>query len=75
MVVIGGEAVYGDPQLAEQTGWHGGMEPVEVCGVKKSLKPKTVPDAINNYQAMWKELDGALSEWGRRLAPLAECGQ
>jgi 5-methylthioadenosine/S-adenosylhomocysteine deaminase len=75
LVVIGGEAVYDDPQTDEQLGWHGGMEQLTICGVEKEIASKAVPDALNNFQALQRELDHALAEWGRKLAPLAECGQ
>lgn len=69
LVVIGGVAMYGDP--ATMQSYSGGMgERLEICGAAKTL-------AVSGRTFAERErvLDQALQQQGRRLAPLAECGQ
>jgi len=68
LVVIGGEAVYGDPGLMEQTG-AAHAEGLEVCGARKTLEL-----AGKSWAETEKILGHAMSEFGRTLAPLSECG-
>jgi len=68
LVVIGGEAVYGDAALMEQLGGKGG-ETLEVCG-----SPKVVRLEGKSWTETERTLSHALGEFGRKLAPLSECG-
>lgn len=74
LVLIGGGAVYGDAALTSQFGGHP-MDRVEICGAEKSVVPPSLADRSANLRTLEAGLDGALREWGRRLAPVAECGQ
>jgi cytosine/adenosine deaminase-related metal-dependent hydrolase len=69
LVVIGGEARYGDRGLVEQM-THQSMEPLEVCHAAKVLMLPGRP-----FSETEAALDTALRHYGRELAPLAECGQ
>jgi len=68
LVVIGGQAVYGDAALMKQIGaTHG--EDFEVCGAKKTIEltGKSLADTE-------KGLSHAMNQFGRTLAPISECG-
>ncbi len=68
LVVIGGQAIYGDAALMKQIGvTHG--EDFELCGAKKTilLTGKSLADTE-------KVLSHAMNEFGRTLAPISECG-
>lgn len=71
LVLIGGEAVYGEASLINPRNQ---MDTVKVCGAEKKVARQGVPQAAN-LNTLEGQLDGALREWGQRLAPLAECGQ
>lgn len=68
LVVIGGRAVYGDPHLMQQFG-PDPSETLFLCGATRSLNPVGKPFAETEHR-----LDKALHQYGRFLAPLAECG-
>lgn len=68
LVFIGGKPIYGDPKLMKAAGaTH--AEPLEVCAV---------PKAIQVEGKSWASTSGTLTEamnkFGRKLAPLSECG-
>ena len=69
MVMIGGVAMYGDPAMMQSLGGGAG-ERVEVCGAVKMLAV-----AGKAFAETERVLEKALREQGRKLAPLAECGQ
>ena len=69
LVLIGGEALYGDPALMRQITTRP-IEALQVCGVAKAL---AIPGAP--FAGTMAILDTALRHEGRRLAPLSECGQ
>jgi cytosine/adenosine deaminase-related metal-dependent hydrolase len=72
LVVIGGEAVYGDPALLKQAAAPGASpEPIDVCGAAKAV----VLPGGGSFAQTESTLDLALRRFGRQLAPLAECGQ
>ena len=68
LVILGGEAMYGDPALVEQIS-DGKGERVEVCQVAKSVVLRGP-----TFASTEGVLDRELQQSGRRLAPLAECG-
>ncbi len=68
LVVIGGNALYGDPALMEQYS-SAPMEKLMICGAAKSLAVDGKPFADTEHA-----LDHAMQSFGRTLAPLAECG-
>lgn len=71
LVMIDGKAVYGDPNLMKNFVKIDELETLEICGVKKSLRfPST-----KTFHRTCELLDHELRRWGRRLAPLSECGQ
>ena len=70
LVVIGGQAVYGDPALLKQVSPGSSPEPLEVCGA-----PKAILLQGERFEQTEKTLDRALRQFGRELAPLATCGQ
>ena len=67
LVVIGGKAMYGDPALMQQ--YSGATESLTICGAAKSLAADGKP-----FAQTAQTLDRALHQFGRALAPLAECG-
>ena len=68
LVIIGGNALYGDPALLAQFTTVP-AEPVTVCGVAKSLAA-----GGNSFATTQHTLDHALRRAGRFLVPLTECG-
>jgi hypothetical protein len=69
LVLVGGEALYGDAALMRQI-VAGQLEPLEVCGARKLLATGRRP-----FVETQKTLDRALRQFGRGLAPLAECSR
>jgi 5-methylthioadenosine/S-adenosylhomocysteine deaminase len=69
LVLIGGVALYGDPAMMQQLSTKP-IESLEVCGAAKALAVSGKPFAETE-----RLLDHALQQQGRKLAPLAECGQ
>jgi cytosine/adenosine deaminase-related metal-dependent hydrolase len=68
LTVVRGQAVFGDLSLMKQ--WNGVVgDPVEICGEAKAFSLNA------SLPATVEELTPALERMGRRLAPLAECGQ
>jgi 5-methylthioadenosine/S-adenosylhomocysteine deaminase len=74
LVMIGGQATYGDAQLMHQL-FKGQDETLHICGVDKSISFASEMKPPGTFAATLSTLDHALREQGRRLAPLAECGQ
>jgi 5-methylthioadenosine/S-adenosylhomocysteine deaminase len=74
LVMIGGQATYGDPKLMHQLS-KAPAETVQVCGAEKSISFATEKQPAGTFAATESTLDHALREQGRRLASLAECGQ
>jgi len=74
LVMIGGLATYGDPQLMHQFS-KGPDETLHVCGVEKSVSFASETKSPGSFAATEATLDRALREQGTHLAPLAECGQ
>jgi 5-methylthioadenosine/S-adenosylhomocysteine deaminase len=68
LVVIGGSALYGDPALMDQYS-SASTEKLSICGASKSLATDGKSFAVTQ-----QTLDHALHQFGRTLAPLAECG-
>ncbi len=76
LVVIGGNAVYGDPALFKQVAAPGSSpELLEVCGTSKAILLQGVMHPNEKFEQTEKTLDRALRQLGRELAPLATCGQ
>ncbi len=69
LVLVGGVAMYGDRALVEKITTQP-LEPMEVCGTAK-----VIPLAGHSYAEIEAELDTAMNQYGRKLAPLSECGQ
>jgi hypothetical protein len=69
LVVIGGIAMYGDPAMMQS--YSGGIgERIAVCGTVKMLAASD-----KTFAETERVLEQALQQQGRKLAPLAECGQ
>ena len=69
LVVIGGVAMYGDPAMMQS--YSGGIgERLAVCGAVKMLAASD-----KTFAETERVLEQALQQQGRKLAPLAECGQ
>lgn len=66
LVLIGGRALYGDPDLMEK---FGSGELLQICGAQKKLSP-----GGNSFADTEQRLEHGLHQAGRFLAPLAECG-
>jgi cytosine/adenosine deaminase-related metal-dependent hydrolase len=74
LVVIGGMADYGDPEWMRQLAT-GPTETLHVCGTEKLVSFASETQPRGSFSATEKALDQALRGQGRKLAPLAECGQ
>jgi cytosine/adenosine deaminase-related metal-dependent hydrolase len=79
LVMVGGEPLYGDPDLLEKTGPSRPSEKIEVCGSSKTLLFTGLHGQVDAADETWAHtastLQAALRHYGRNLAPLAECGQ
>jgi len=73
LVMIGGVATYGDPQLMREFPGSA-AEMLKVCGTDKSISFISEKQKQGSFAETESTLDGALREMGRKLAPLAECG-
>ncbi|MGC1294233.1 MAG: amidohydrolase family protein [Alloacidobacterium sp.] len=73
LVMIGGVATYGDPQLMRQVS-NSPAETLRVCGVEKNISFTSEKQQPGSFAETESKLEDALRESGRRLAPLAECG-
>lgn len=73
LVMLGGVATYGDPELMRQAS---ASQPVtlKVCGAEKSISFSSERQMERSFVQTESSLDRALREVGRKLAPLAECG-
>lgn len=74
LVVIGGQATYGDPQLMHQLS-SGPTETLHICGAEKLISFASEKQPRGTFAATQSALDHALHQQGTSLAPLAECGQ
>jgi 5-methylthioadenosine/S-adenosylhomocysteine deaminase len=74
LVMIGGAATYGDPQLMSQLS-KGQTETLHICGAEKTISFASETNPPGSFSTTQSKLDRALRQQGRRLAPLAECGQ
>jgi 5-methylthioadenosine/S-adenosylhomocysteine deaminase len=74
LVMIGGQAIYGDPQFMHQL-YKGQDETLHICGVEKTISFASETKPPGTFANTLSTLDHALKAQGRRLAPLAECGQ
>lgn len=73
LVMIGGVATYGDPQLMRQVSGSQ-AEPLRVCGREKNISFATEKQKQESFAETESTLGQALRGVGRRLAPLSECG-
>jgi cytosine/adenosine deaminase-related metal-dependent hydrolase len=73
LVMIGGVATYGNPQLMRQLSTSP-VETLNVCGMEKSISFVSEKQKQSSFTETTSVLDQALREVGRRLAPLSECG-
>ncbi len=74
LVMIAGQATYGDPQLMHQL-FKGPDESLHICGADKTISFASETKPPGTFAATQTALDHALRGQGRSLAPLAECGQ
>jgi 5-methylthioadenosine/S-adenosylhomocysteine deaminase len=75
LVMIDGKPVYGDPSLTSQFLLPLAADRIMVCGQMKSIVPRETNGTPEHFGSIETTLERALSEWGRKLAPLAECEQ
>jgi cytosine/adenosine deaminase-related metal-dependent hydrolase len=79
LVMVGGEPLYGDPDVLEKTGPSRPSEKIEVCGSSKTLLFTGLHGQVDAADETWAHtastLQAALRHYGRDLAPIAECGQ
>jgi cytosine/adenosine deaminase-related metal-dependent hydrolase len=79
LVTVGGEPVYGDPDLLDKLSPSHPAERLEVCGAGKALLFTGLHGHVDEADETWAHtsatLQAALRHYGRNLAPLAECGQ
>lgn len=73
LIMIGGEAVYGDPELMRQLST-APLETLRICGTEKSISFASEKKTSGSFADTESRLDDALRQLGRRLAPLSECG-
>ena len=75
LVIVQGNAVYGDTRLMHQVTGDSELETVEVCGTEKSLSfTHHATTAQPTFRQTQVRLAASLRAWGRTLAPVAECG-
>jgi hypothetical protein len=77
LVTIAGAPVYGDVEMLK--GLSGGaVESVQICGVTKALVLRGVHGRADAADTTWSKtglgLANEMAHYGRRLAPLSECG-
>ncbi len=77
LVTIAGAPIYGDAEMLK--GLSGvAAEPLEVCGVTKALVLRGVHGRADAADTTWSKtglgLANEMAHYGRRLAPLSECG-
>jgi 5-methylthioadenosine/S-adenosylhomocysteine deaminase len=79
LVMVGGEPLYGDPDVLEKTGPSRPSEKIEVCGSSKTLLFTGLHGQVDAADETWAHtastLQAELRHFGRDLAPIAECGQ
>jgi cytosine/adenosine deaminase-related metal-dependent hydrolase len=79
LVMVGGEPLYGDPDVLEKMGPSRPSEKIEVCGTSKTLLFTGLHGQVDAADETWAHtasiLQTSLRHYGRDLAPLAECGQ
>jgi 5-methylthioadenosine/S-adenosylhomocysteine deaminase len=79
LVMIDGDPVWGDPDLLEKLSPSHPAEKVEVCGTTKAVLFTGLHGRVDEADETWAHttatLETALRQFGRNLAPLAECGQ
>jgi 5-methylthioadenosine/S-adenosylhomocysteine deaminase len=79
LVIVGGEPVYGNPDLLRKILVGQPLETLMVCGVQKAIYFGSEARLQGTQPKSWKQttddLASSLSEWGSSLAPLADCGQ
>jgi 5-methylthioadenosine/S-adenosylhomocysteine deaminase len=73
LVMIGGQAVYGDPEPMRQLSGSSALEPLTICGREKRISFASESGGQPSFQQTEAVLNKALREWGTSLAPLAEC--
>jgi 5-methylthioadenosine/S-adenosylhomocysteine deaminase len=72
LVIVGGKALYGDPELMRPLAGPGGLEPVSVCGAAKVLA-MTGGGEGQGFAQTERLLQKATASVGTTLSPLAEC--
>ena len=76
LVVVGGVAVYGDPDLLNRLLVGRPLESIMVCGKPKALyiEPQEgISETRKTFKQISEELETKLASWGISLAPLAPC--
>jgi 5-methylthioadenosine/S-adenosylhomocysteine deaminase len=77
LVIVGGEPVYGNPELLRKILGTQSLESLTVCGVQKAIYFGSEARLQGTRPKSWKQttddLTSALSQWGSSLAPLADC--
>ncbi|CAF1566256.1 unnamed protein product [Adineta ricciae] len=74
LVIIGGEPVYGDPDIMKQLIDVQDLELLNICGTNKSISFASQFGSEFSFYHTQKLLNTALRHWSRTLAPLSECG-
>jgi hypothetical protein len=73
LVIINGVSVYGDNDLMNKFPPRHLLQPLNLCGVDKSLYIEPAPDVPDSWKEMTEYLKGKLNRWGSDLAPLTTC--
>ena len=66
--------MYGDADLMGEALGSGRTEELTVCGAAKRISFASEPGKQPEFRETEARLQAGLGEWGRKLAPLAECG-
>lgn len=74
LVIIDGNAVYGDRKMMKQLVGSTNLESLDICGTDKSISFDSQGGSQLTFHQTQKRLNAALRRWGRTLAPLSECG-
>lgn len=76
LVMVGGIALYGDPDLMTQLLPGKQLESLDVCGTKKALYVDTqegLPQTKKSLLEISNSLNAKLAQWGTSIAELAPC--
>jgi hypothetical protein len=72
LVMIGSEAVYGDPEMMRQFS-AAPLETLRICGIEKAISFASEKQPSGSFAGTESKIEDAMRELGGKLAPLSEC--